>query len=193
MKKLFVIIALLPTLCKSQEIVVNRRMDNFWDFKLEKSVQDSVSSVNGWLNAGDDGKANINFPYLQFAIERSKREGITLLLDGSFIAENFTSTSLKDSVDIIFENNEIIHRVCWGNCQTGVDCSSMGYTGNGGTTGFELKLSLNKSDIYFLTSLPILKIRFYSAKSADTNVKGELFVKDNFKNELSSKLKALLL
>ena len=184
MKKIIFLLLLVPVLSKGQGFKVQKRSEAYWDKSLKKQVCcDSIYAVNGWLNAGDNGKADTRYPYLQFTIIKNKREGVYINFDGQLIGEKYTSTSILDSVDIELENNEKIKLVCREN--------TFFFTPSNGKVTVGSYIFLSEENINLLKTHTISKISFFSSKQV--NMKGEVLVQLKYKDEIINCLKALYL
>jgi|ERR1035437_5944635 hypothetical protein len=188
MKIFIIVLLLLPLLSQSQERKIQKRVDESYDKSLKKAVYDSVFFVNGWLNAGDNGKADTRYPYLQFTVERSKKEGVVIKFDGRCTGNKYESTSDADTVVFEFENHEKIKLVCKsGGIAVLGFCPSCKYINGISIDG---NISLNEKTIKIFMANPIYKISLLSSKK--TNVQGELMAQLKYKEEIINCLNALM-
>ena len=193
MKNIIVtLIFFLPLIGVSQEIKIHKRSINYWNKTLNKAVCcDSIFSVSGWLDAGDDDQANTQYPFLQFTISKSKREGFTIEFNGQCKGEKYASKSDKDSVEIEFENHQKIILI---------PSSGSIHEGNSPSIPTEMALigeliPLNETNIKLLVSNSVYKISVFSSKETTNSypsIQGKVLVRPKYKDEIMTCLKALL-
>lgn len=184
MKKIILLLFFFPFLSKSQGIKIIKVDNAFYDTKFNKIVHDSVYAANGWLDAGNNDKADTRYPYLQFTITKSKIKGFYIEVDGNFIGESYISTSEIDSVEIELENHDKIKLNCRENYLANNSVSTI--------TQVKEYIYLSENNINKLKALSVYKFSFFSSKYGKPNVKGEILVREKYKNQILDCLNALI-
>ena len=187
MKIIILILFFTPVFVQGQTI--HKRSVDYWDNSLKKTVCcDSIFNVNSWLDAGDNDKGDTRYPYLQFSILKSKRDGFSIEFDGQCSGSQYESTSNVDTIEFEFENHDIIKfAAVSGSFQRLGANSKYTYINASYLTD---KIQLNEKDLILLMTNPIYKISFKSSER--TGLKGEFIVRPKYKNEIINCIKILL-
>lgn len=187
MKIIILILFFTPVFVQGQTI--HKRSVDYWDNSLKKSVCcDSIFNVNGWLDAGENDKGDTRYPYLQFSIIKSKRDGFSIGFDGQCTGNEYASTSNVDTIEFEFENHEKIKfAAISGNIQRLGASTKYTYIN---ATYFSDKIQLSANDLTVLMNNSIYKISFRSSERS--GLKGEFIVRPKYKDEIMNCIKILL-